>query len=338
MTINPSSCLRIGRFDPEEKQCSLWWSGSGIRFKAACSRLILEAEHFALEHAPWLGVLVDGAPVARFPLLPGKHAYPILAGMDPAFTHEVTVLRDTQPTPDEKAPILLYGIECDGSVEAVTPRERLIEFIGDSLTVGEGCTGPRGGEEWRMAWLCHMVAFPTLVSENMQAEKRVIALSGWGAWKSWDCIPEHRLGLVYEKLCAAIPSGDMFYTFNERKADAVIINLGTNDSNALSQENDKEGAEKQLIARCAELMEMVRRHQPDALILWAYGLCGNAIEEQLRTAVAQRREAGDEKTFFLALDDCKGDVGSRQHPSRAAHRRAAEQIVQTLRSFWTPDA
>ena len=335
MKLNAQECLRIGRYDKNEEHCCLWWSGSGIRLTAACKQLTLEAEHFAVEHAPWLAVLVDGSPVARFPMLPGKRTYPILDGMDRAFPHEVTILRDSQPMPDEEKPIAFYTIESDGDIQAAPARSRLLEFIGDSLTVGEGCAGPRNAEEWRMAWLCNAAAFPTLVSEAMQTEKRVIALSGWGAWKSWDAMEAHRLGAVYEKLCAAIPAGDIPYAFDERKADAVVINLGTNDGNALKQEPDREAAAKELTARCMELIRMVRRRQPCAPIIWAYGLCGYDVEKPIRDAVNRLTQSGEPDVLFLRLDDCMGDVGSRQHPSRAAHRRAAAQIEATLRGLWS---
>ena len=330
MNMKDCPLVRLGRYDAQEKDFCLWWSGSGIRLDIACTYLTVEAESFATDHAPWIGVLADGAPIARFPLLKGRHTYPILAGMDPAFSHEITIQRDTQPTPDEEMPVLLHAIDTDGTPKMPKERKRLIEFIGDSLTVGEGCTGAHEAEEWRMSWMCNMAAFPTLVSEGLNADKRVIAVSGWGAWKSWDAIPENRLGRIYEQLCALIPAGNVPYDFRERSADAVVINLGTNDASALGQEADPIAAGRELTQKAAELIKLVRSHQPGALILWAYGLCGVKIPTLLQDAVAQCRAAGDENVYFLQLTDCDGDVGSRQHPSRAAHRKAAEEIMDFL--------
>ncbi|MBQ9197536.1 MAG: hypothetical protein IJ157_09910 [Clostridia bacterium] len=326
---------RYGRFDPREEACCLWWSGSGIGLELACGYLTVEAESFAEEHAPWLAVLADGAPIARFPLMKGRHTYSVLAGMDPAVRHEIAILRDTQPTPDERSPILLHGIETDGTPVTPAAKDRLVEFIGDSLTVGEGCTGPRGAEEWRMAWMCNTAAFPSLTAERLRAEKRVIGVSGWGVWKSWDGQETNRLGLVYEKLCPLIAAGDTPYDFQERRADAVIVNLGTNDGNAIQSEADREAAEGQITARAAELIAMVRARQPEALIVWAYGLCGNAVEQPLRRAIDACRKKGDARVFYLPLPDCGSDIGSRQHPSRAAHRRAADCIAAFLEKEWS---
>ena len=331
---DPRTFLLLGRHKNNEDICRLWWSGSGVRLCAACTFLSVEAESFCTEHAVWLGVLADGAPIARFPLLPGRRSYPLLAGMDIAVPHEITILRDTQPAGDEPLPVTLHCLETDGTLESVSPRTRLIEFIGDSLTTGEGCTGPCGAEEWRTAWMCSMCTYAAYTAEVLDADKRQISVSGWGAWRSWDNDPAHRLGAVYDRLCALIPAGDIPYDFNERKADAVVINLGTNDATALRQAQDHDAAAAEFV-RCAEaLMAQIRVHQPDAYIVWAYGLCGNDIAPYIEQAVSARQAAGDACTAFLSIPDCNGDVGSRMHPSRAAHRHAAEKISAFLQSVW----
>ena len=82
IALPDSRFLPLGRHDPKEERTSLWWSGSGVRVKLACKTLEAEITASARDHAPWMGVLMDGAPVARFPLLPGTHRYPLLAGLD----------------------------------------------------------------------------------------------------------------------------------------------------------------------------------------------------------------------------------------------------------------
>ena len=327
--------LPLGRHDPREKQSCLWWSGSGVRVKIACRQMEIEASASARDHAPWLGVMVDGAPVARFPLMNGVRRYPVLAGMDPAFSHEITLLRDSQLTYDEDGPVILHAVYADGTPEPPKKRPLMLEFIGDSLTVGEGCAGPVSGEEWRTVFISHMPAFPTLVAEALHAEKRVIALGGWGASQGWDRNPDSRLGLIYGRLCAPTPGGDVPAGFPEREADAVIINLGTNDATAIAGLDDSDRpAASQALAVCAEaLLSQVRRRHPGAIILWAYGLCGSQAAAALEASVRARRAAGDKRVHFLPLTDCGGDLGSRGHPSRAAHRAAAREISDKLKEL-----
>lgn len=334
MRFEPMQFAVLGRQQSEDSLCRLWWSASGVRLMAACATLEVEIEAKKSDQAPWIGVLADGAPIARFPLLPGKRVYPVLAGMDAAVSHEITILRDSQPTEDESEPPIITALISDGTLQTAPVRDRLIEFIGDSLTVGEGTAGPVEAMEWRGVWMSHMCAFPSLVSEKLKADSRVVAIGGWGVWRSYDDQEAHTLGHAYERLCLLNPAGKHAYDFRERPADAVVINLGTNDSGPFGRAADQAAVGRAITERAAELIRMVRRHQPGAEIIWAYGLCGNSVSPYLQAAVEQIRATGDNKVSYLALEDCHGDLGSRQHPSRAAHRRAAEQIAEELEKKW----
>jgi lysophospholipase L1-like esterase len=276
---------------------------------------------------------VDGAPVARLPLMEGRHRYALLEGMEKGFSHEVSVSRDTQPCDSDAAPLLLTAVYTDGVPVAPAERPALIEFIGDSLTVGEGCAGPIGAMEWRMAWISNCYAYPTLVSERLNAEKRVIALGGWGVYRSWDGRPECTIGRIYDRLCAVVPGGDISYDFSAaRQPDAVVINLGTNDASALNTlaAVDRELAEAEVTQSAVALVRQVRRQAPKAVILWAYGLCGNPLKDALMKAVEQMQAEGDENVVWMALDDCGVAVGSRSHPGREAHQHTAELIAGEL--------
>ncbi len=323
--------LPLGRHDPKETQAHLWWSGSGVRLKTACTRLDIEVASTCTDHAAYMGVLMDGAPVCRFPIVKGIQRATALAGLDKGFAHGIAIIRDTQPSYDESAPVILNAIYTDGEIAPIEERPLLIEFIGDSLTVGEGCLGPESASEWRMMWVSHMPAFPTLVSEALGAEKRVIALGGWGAARSWDNQPESRIGRIYDRLCAVIPGGDVPAP-EEKSADAVVINLGTNDCSALRTMKEEEAPAVlvEIRERAKELIRQARARNPQAHILWAYGLCGSDAEPVLRAAVEDIRSSGDERVQYLALSQAESN-GSRMHPSRKAHRKAAQEITDALK-------
>ena len=323
--------LRMGRHDPAETRCHLWWSGSGIRMNIDCTALEVEAESTAKDHAQWLGVMIDGAPVARFVLMQGVHRYPVLAGMEAGVSHEVTILRDTQPSYDEDAPVILHAVYTDGKPSAPEARPLRLEFIGDSLTVGEGCVGPESADEWRMAWISHMPTFATLVSEKLHAEKQVVALGGWGASRSWDNDVNSRIGRIYDQLSAVTPGGDVPYAEPDAPVDAVVINLGTNDGSGLAKipEAERAEAEEALVRDAAGLLRQVRARHPKAYILWAYGMCGHAVEPMLQKAVELRKQEGDGRVAYYHLSEAKS-LGSRLHPSREAHRVTAGEIAEAL--------
>ena len=326
---------RLGRVNPDEGCCELWWSGSGVSTSLDCTRLEIEAEVADGEHTPWLAVTVDGAPVARFPLAPGLRRYDLLGRIERGVRHEIAVLRDTQPTDCDPGPLKLMAVYTDGAPEAPAPKPRLIEFLGDSLPVGEGTVGARDAMEWRMAWISNQFAFPTLAAGLLNAEKRVIALGGWGAHVSFDGNERHTLGCIYDRLCAVATGGDVPYDFAaQRPADAVVINLGTNDFSGLEKLFGRAEAGFAALEDSAEvLLALVRKRNPGAKILWAYGLCGAGASEPLKRAVARRISGGDGNVRYLALTDCGDDLGSRGHPGRHAQARAARQIADCLENW-----
>ena len=331
--VLPDPRFRVsGRRDPKEEKTNLWWSGSGIRFSWSGTTLEADISWNGSTHNPWIGVTVDGAPVCRFPLMPGTHRYPLLAGMDGNSAHVISVVRDSQPVEGSDAgPIVIEAVHADGEVRLPEARPLLLEFLGDSLTVGEGCLGPQSAGEWRMIWISVLSAFPALVSEKLDAEMRVIALGGWGASRSWDNRPENRIGRIYGQLCAPIPGGEGTIDFPERPADAVVINLGTNDGSAIQRMEGEERAqaEELLRHRAVELMQAVRARNPGAAILWAYGLCGKPMESILKGAVDEYLSSGGERAAYLSLTPA-ASLGSRFHPSREAHRTAAREIAGKL--------
>ena len=58
--------------------------------------------------------------------------------------HTVTVVRDTQPVQEDgELFVHAHRLRTDGELLPLPDRALTIEFIGDSLTSGEGLTGPR---------------------------------------------------------------------------------------------------------------------------------------------------------------------------------------------------
>ena len=327
----------LGRFDPQQPVLPLYWTGSGVEMHIRCTELDLELECDYDIQCPWLGVMVDGAPVARFALERGRRFYTLLAGMDETVAHTVTVVRDTQPVQeDERLFVCVHRLRSDGELLPPPERTMRIEFIGNSLTSGEGLIGPRDAMEWRTIWLSGMESFAMEVCREMNAQGRWLSQSGWGVYWSWDGNRENRLPRIYNAVCAVERGGDAPYDFAANPVDAVVINVGTNDATALSR---LEGAEREAAAaaiRCAsvDFLRQVRQRNPEALILWVYGMCGGDIAPLLRSAVREVRSGGDRRVGYVQLPECpQSGLGSREHPGRGNHRSAALAVVRYLKKM-----
>jgi len=328
---------RLGRYAPQQPGCGLGWAMSGVQLCAACTAVSVEIACEYGDQCPWIGVLADGAPVARFALKRGTHWYQVIAGMDRQHEHEIAVVRDTQPDfGDGGTKVDLLRVSVDGELLPVKEKELVIEFVGDSLTSGEGVIGAVRESEWRMAYISAMNSYAQMTACELDAEARWVSLSGWGVHCSWDGVEACRIPALYHQVCGAEPRSCAEYDFSIHPAGLVVINLGTNDAAPMAALRGKaRKAYRQTVYQDAKaFLRQVRSCNPGAHILWAYGMCGRPLEKEIRQAVEELRAEGDERMDYLRLPQCRGDeIGSRQHPGPAYHRRASKLIARYLRSI-----
>ena len=75
------------------------------------------------------------------------------------------------------------------------------------------------------------------------------------------------------------------YDFHSWPADAVVINLGTNDGTGLGIPISPEKAAV-FSETVTKFLYTLRRCNPQAYLLWAYGMCGNPMEPYIRAVKA----------------------------------------------------
>lgn len=330
--IQAKQLKRLGRYDIQEQEYLLGFSMSGVSLRAACTELAVEIACEYGQHSPWMGVLVDGAPVGRFPLKQGTHWYTAIAGMDPQFPHEIAIVRDSQPVPedDHRQYIRIENVRLNGEMQETAKPAMVIEFAGDSLTSGEGTQGPGSALEWRMAYMSAMNTYAQMVCCQLNAEGRWISQSGWGVHAAWDGDLKRCIPLIYDQICATDASGQKPYDFAAVPADWVVINLGTNDGAPLARlkVSERKAYREAFYQDAAAFLKQIRRLNPDAHILWAYGMCGRPLEKEVKQAV---EEMQDPKVHYLRVPWCRPDeIGSRQHPGQTSHRKVAREIVRYI--------
>mgnify|MGYP003306366649 CR=1 FL=1 len=137
---------------------------------------------------------------------------------------------------------------------------------------------------------------PASKKRILDAEFSIMSQSGWGICWGWDgnrnsCIPKH-----YNKVCSVM-WGDYQNSLGVNEdldfkggSDFVVINLGTNDNGAFSQQpwidesgkeyklsvdNDNNPSEKdatELIEGIKSFLNNVRQKNPNAKIIWVWGM------------------------------------------------------------------
>ena len=348
----------LGRQPVSQGPVPCFYTASGIECLFTGSELALCLDAGFTLYEPWVSVELNGAWIARFPVQPGRSRVTLFRGMTPGVPKHVRVLKDVQAMHDDPDHFLLIealAFEGGDFLPLPEPACRL-EFVGNSITSGEGALGAVCEEDWIAPFFSAVNHYARMTADALHAEWRIVSQSGWGLLSSWDNDPRRRVMDYYDTVCglAAGPHNEALgaqqpYRFDSWKADAVILNLGTNDDGAMGNPpwtdpaTGKTYAQRPTPEHLAELeqaavdmLKKVRARNPDAWIVWAFGMLGEGrMGAVLRAAVARAAaECGDSRMCYLALPAATPDtMGARQHPGAACHRQAAQVLTERLRSI-----
>jgi len=348
-----------GRTTEEREPLTLFWTASGLELNVRASELWVEINADWSIHEPWYSFVINGTFFSRRMADKGTHRVCVFRGTDPNTVKNVRIIKDTQAYSADDASLLqICALETDGSFEEVPERKLKLEFIGDSITSGEGDIG-EAAYPWDWASMIFSAEnnYAVQVGLNTDADIRVLSQSGWGVGCAWNNNPHEAIPPVYEEVCGLL-SGERNARlgahepndFSAWQPDVIFINLGTNDGGSFNQPAwcDEASGERFQNRRnadgtmCGEDVERfvetakaflykLRRCNPKSKLVWIYGMLGHDMEPALRTAVERYiAETGDEKAEFLPLTDDLAHRGARSHPGVKAHRTAAGELIRYL--------
>ena len=88
-------------------------------------------------------------------------------------------------------------------------------------------------------------------------------------------------------------------------------------------------------AAAVDFLKKIRKNNPNAYILWAYGMMGADIKDTIEAAIKEYSlAAGDEKVSLFMLPLCTADeLGMRDHPTLKGHIKAAKALSEELRKL-----
>ena len=351
-----------GRTDETQPALPLFFNGSGIEVNVTGSELWIDLDVDFETHEPWIWTALNDAFMSRQMLPSGACSLCLFRGMSPDSVKNVKFFRELQAMSEDNAcRLLVRGFRSDGTFLPVRDRRFKLEFIGDSITSGEGTYGAEDDTDWLSMYMGTSRNYARMVSDALNAEYRLISQGGWGVLCGWDNDPRHNLPSRYEKICG-LAAGEMNeklgagkpYDFRSWIPDAIIVNLGTNDASAFEQpewtdpvtgQSFKQHKEPDGSCRPEDLarfkqavidfLSMLRRNNPTSHIVWTYGMLGYDLTFAITDAMnSYQKAAGDLNIAFLQLPNTTElTVGSHAHPGEKSHARAAQVIIEYLRSI-----
>lgn len=343
----------LGRTGRMADPLPLFFNGSGIEVCVTGSDLWIELESNCDFHEPWIAYELNGAFMGRQMLLPGEHKICLFRNMTPGVVKTVRFYRELQAmSEDDFCKVCVRTLSTDGDFVPVKPFDMKIEFIGDSITSGEGTYGAVQDTDWLAMYMSASQNYATMTARSLNADYHLISQGGWGVYCGWDNDVRHNIPSVYEKVCglATGPYNEGMYAQNpydfEWQPDVIVVNLGTNDNSAFVQppleipgmgtfkqrmnEDGTHNAEdsKKVIDAAVSFLKMLREHNPGAHIVWTYGMLGNELAPEITEALRQYKEQSkDENVSFLELPDTTAETfGAHMHPGVKSHMAAAKVL------------
>lgn len=348
-----------GRTSAIRNPLSLFWTGSGLELIADGTELWIDLESCYTNHPVWICIELNGCIIGRQMLSKQRQNICLFHNMNPVIKKNIRLFRETQPVDSETDQYLhIHGLYTNGTFYPVPEKPLKLEFIGDSITTGEGTYGAGSEDDWITAFMSLSKNYVYQTSLTLNAEFRVLSQSGWGVLSSWDNNPRLTLPSCYCQT-AAPASGkknrelgaSSAHCFSSWQPDAIIVNLGTNDAGAFTspayidpdtgftfkQHLNADGSffepdlERFRLA-VISFLHMLRANNPNTQIVWVYGMLGDEIAQAITEAIMRyQNQAGDTDVSFLKLPNTTPETaGSRMHPGHRAHLLAAEVLCQFL--------
>ena len=314
----------VGRFDFSDPQTPRAWA-PGAYIEVGFSGTFLEIEindevRYGTQHN-YIEVIIDDLPPQRIQLKAEKNVLKIADDL-PDGNHTLLICKNTESAIGY---LEFVGISCR-SVFSVAARTRKIEFIGDSITCGNGCDNSQTicGEGLWFDQHNAYLSFGPSVARELCADWQLCAVSGIGMTRSccgntttmpsvYDRIDLNADGALWEPVAAA--------------PDLVVITLGQND-----------GLQDSTIF-CSAYVDFItglrKKYVATKIICCASPMANTELKPVMKnyvTAIATAMQhQGDTNVFSFAYEGMYRS-GCTSHPTADEHAAIAKELSPFIRT------
>lgn len=300
----------VGRWDTSNSLVyNSYWPGAYFETAFTGTTVTLKLAGFSgiyvsIDHKPEIHITYLGSGGIVHPL-----SAPLKAG-----THTIRVA-----VANDMDTLHFKGLTLDSGATTLAPHlsAKLLEFVGDSITVGATDTNFALSD---YAWL---------TAEHLGVEHTQIAQGGMCLVTNVQCAGPDTTGMAqqYFKLETSYFQHSPAWDFSLYQATAVVINLGTND-----QGNHVDPARFQ--STYVSFLKDIRAKYPHAL-LFAMEPFDGAMASSIQAAVQIVSSGGDRSVQYISTDgwlesgsnDFSGD---NLHPSDSGQIKAASRLEPLL--------
>ena len=341
--MNLDKVRLIGRVMPIED--TLWMAHSGTGVECSVSGTWARIDFIAddtwsgpKENRARVAVYVDDVRVADTLLDRPEVTVTAFEGDDTA-THVIRVIKLSESAMSTCG---IVRIETDGAVVPTECREKLIEFVGDSITCGYGVDDEDRDHHFATGTEDVTRAYAYKVAEMLNLEYSMVSFSGYGIVSGYTAdgtkmghqlVPDYyeKVGFSHGTYLGKYRPQEFLWDFSVRQPDVVVVNLGTND---MSYVIDKKDRREEYIDGYAAFLKTRGDRNPTATIVCTLGVMGEALCSAAEEAVGRYKEETDPQNsiLFVPLRDQSPEDGyvADWHPTEKTHGRVAETLVRAI--------
>lgn len=319
----------FGRYAIHDEKVILDWVGSGfeLKFKGDSIRVFVQTN--ACDTPVYVYMEIDGK--GQKTAVSNSNEVLMVDGLERG-EHSFKLLRITEiysPIDNVNDYLYITGIELGREdnfelLDFPKMKKTVIDFYGDSITNAWASLAEPDSEERRICDNDYTVSYAYLVSEKLNADARVCAVSGHGIVASCDGVRDEPMKRFYKMKCRSLPVEMDF----EPKPDIVVIALGTNDQGGGISDCEFAKAAKDFVA-------MVRNDAPNAEIIWMYGMMNVKYKPVLRELFDELKQT-DKHVSYLPIENVKREnkeTGAFGHPNKKGERRIADELLKHIKNI-----
>lgn len=293
----------------------------------------------------WLAVFVNDEQTKRFKVDEKSGTYTLYESDEPGRV-KIRIMKISEAA---FAKIAIEKITVEGTLlPPPKPRsERRIEFVGDSITCGYGIEGVWNVDTFSTETENPLKGYAYKTAKKCSAEYQYVSWSGMGViscyvdedaekpldgWLMRDIYPYNDSGLE-NTLGREGHENHRPWDFSKYVPQVVVFNDGTNDR---SWTKDIPERREDFKAAYYEILEMIRKNNPEAYIVCTYGVMGDELAEEEISLVERFKREHDGKICFVRLPvQLESDgIGADWHPSETTHEKVSDILAKKINEIF----
>lgn len=313
------------------------FSFSGVSIRASFSGTSIAVILNDDQGENYFNVILDGTVINAFQVTKGQKTYVLAKDLENT-VHEIELFKRTELT-FGKTIFMGFVLDDGHTLHPITnPREKLIEYIGNSITCGYGNEGT-SEDEFLASNENHYMTYAAITSRNFNARHMAVSRSGIGVYRNYNGPKEgneDNMTNFYPRvfLYDSLP----IYNFKQQP-DLVCINLGTNDFSTT-------GAD--VVRYTDNYLKLIafiqsKYNKPEIICLLGPMISGSTLVEirsVLKNLVTKANEFNQGRVSFFEMSHQTGElgIGVHYHPTVAQHKKNAAELTKYISVLkeWEP--